>query len=111
MFHHVKVVGKGASVLVGSAESVHHLLCELARGLGGEMLRVSSREGDEGVTGTLMLSAASCSVMTQVDEHSFLLDLLAREPVDVAFVVEKVRRHLGSFGVTAVDLSTTPKGE
>lgn len=111
MFHHVKVTGKGASVLVGSVESVHHLLCELAKGLGeaGEMLRISSREEDRGVVGSLMLAAAACSVMTHVAEHSFALDVLARDPVDVAFVVDKVRRHFGSFGVRAVDLSTTPR--
>ncbi len=117
---HVKVVGKGASAMLGSANVVSAFLESVVRAVGMtalappvtydvevqvEKLGREPFEDEGGVTGIVVLSTSHCAIHTWPARHLFIMDLFSCRDFDPTVVLEQLRQHFGTFSVRMTDVS------
>jgi S-adenosylmethionine/arginine decarboxylase-like enzyme len=117
---HVKVLGRGASALLGSAESVETMLRELVELLGMRLLGaphlyeveteiaklgVEPFEDEGGVTGICVLSTSHCSIHTWPLRPYFVMDVYSCRDFEPALVEQHLAKSLGAYDVQVTDVS------
>jgi S-adenosylmethionine/arginine decarboxylase-like enzyme len=117
---HVKVLGRGASSLLGSAKSVEAMLRELVDLLGMRLLGaphlyeveteiaklgVEPFEDEGGVTGICVLSTSHCSIHTWPLRPFFVMDVYSCRDFDPALVEQHLAKSLGAYDVQVTDVS------
>lgn len=117
---HVKVLGRGASSLLGSAQSVEVMLRELVELLGMRLLGaphlyeveteiaklgVEPFEDEGGVTGICVLSTSHCSIHTWPLRPYFVMDVYSCRDFDPALVEQHLAKSLGAYDVQMTDVS------
>jgi S-adenosylmethionine decarboxylase len=117
---HVKVLGRGAPELLGSAKVVEAMLQELIGILGmrvlGEphlyeveteiaKLGVEPFEDEGGVTGVCVLSTSHCAIHTWPLRSYFVMDVYSCRDFEPSAVEQHLARRLGAYDVQVTDLS------
>ena len=117
---HVKVLGRGAPSLLGSAKSVEAMLRELVDLLGMRLLGaphlyeveteiaklgVEPFEDEGGVTGICVLSTSHCSIHTWPLRPFFVMDVYSCRDFDPALVEQHLATSLGAYDVQVTDVS------
>ena len=117
---HVKVLGRGAPSLLGSAKSVEAMLRELVDLLGMRLLGaphlyeveteiaklgVEPFEDEGGVTGICVLSTSHCSIHTWPLRPFFVMDVYSCRDFDPALVEQHLAKSLGAYDVQVTDVS------
>jgi S-adenosylmethionine/arginine decarboxylase-like enzyme len=117
---HVKVLGRGASSLLGSARSVETMLCELVDLLGMRLLGaphlyeveteiaklgVEPFEDEGGVTGVCVLSTSHCAIHTWPLRPFFVMDVYSCRDFEPSQVEAHLAKKLGAYDVQITDLS------
>lgn len=119
---HVKVVGYGSSMLLGSVDVVKTFLIDLVHALGmrplGEpvmhdveldltKLGVEPFEDEGGVTGTVVLSTSHCAIHTWParEKPFFVADLYSCRDFDNTIVEAMFRERLGMTEARVTDLT------
>ena len=116
---HLKVMGKGASTLLGDVDAVRTFLEELVVGLGMRALgapimhdvpldlakmNVEPFEDEGGVTGTVVLSTSHAAVHTWPARHFFIMDVFSCRDFDPAVVVKALHFVFGAFDLKLVEV-------
>ena len=117
---HVKVLGRGASDRLGSAETVETMLRELVELLGMRLLGaphlyeveteiaklgVEPFEDEGGVTGVCVLSTSHCSIHTWPLRPFFVMDVYSCRDFEPAAVESLLASRLGAYDLQLTDLS------
>src|ERR1700733_2217122 len=117
---HVKVLGRGASSLLGSVQSIEAMLRELVELLGMRLLGapqlyevkteiaklgVEPFEDEGGVTGICVLSTSHCSIHTWPLRPFFVMDVYSCRDFEPARVEEHLAKSLGAFDLQLTDVS------
>jgi S-adenosylmethionine/arginine decarboxylase-like enzyme len=117
---HVKVLGRGASSLLGSAKAVETMLREMVDLLGMRLLGaphlyevepeiaklgVEPFEDEGGVTGVCVLSTSHCSIHTWPLRPFFVMDVYSCRDFDAAVVEQHLAKSLGAYDVQITDIS------
>jgi S-adenosylmethionine/arginine decarboxylase-like enzyme len=117
---HVKVLGRGASDLLGSGKAVETMLRELVELLGMRLLGaphlyeveteiaklgVEPFEDEGGVTGVCVLSTSHCSIHTWPLRPFFVMDVYSCRDFDPALVEQHLAKSLGAYDVQVTDVS------
>lgn len=117
---HVKVLGRGASALLGSAKTVEAMLRELVEVLGMRLLGaphlyeveteiaklgVEPFEDEGGVTGICVLSTSHCSIHTWPLRPYFVMDVYSCRNFEPALVEQHLAKSLGAYDVQITDVS------
>lgn len=116
---HMKVMGKGASPLLGNVDRVRSFLLELVKALGmrplGEpiihdvtldvsKLGIEPFEDEGGVTGTLVLSTSHIAIHTWPIRHFFVLDVFSCRDFDPGLVDLALSLAFGAYRCKSVDV-------
>ncbi len=119
---HIKIVGYGATSLLGSVDVVRDFLISLVHKLGMRPLglpqmhdvaidlskmNVEPFEDEGGVTGTVVLSTSHCSIHTWParEKPLFVLDVYSCRDFNAVEVADHASERLGAFAYHATDLS------
>lgn len=117
---HVKVLGRGASSLLGSAKTVEAMLRELVELLGMRLLGaphlyeveteiaklgVEPFEDEGGVTGICVLSTSHCSIHTWPLRPFFVMDVYSCRDFEPVLVEQHLAKSLGAYDVQVTDVS------
>jgi S-adenosylmethionine/arginine decarboxylase-like enzyme len=117
---HVKVLGRGASSLLGSATTVEAMLRDLVDLLGMRLLGaphlyeveteitklgVEPFEDEGGVTGICVLSTSHCSIHTWPLRPFFVMDVYSCRDFDPALVEQHLAKSLGAYDIQVTDVS------
>src|SRR5580692_12233488 len=117
---HLKVLGRGQSSLLGSADRVESMLRELVELLGMRLLGaphlyeveteiaklgVEPFEDEGGVTGICVLSTSHCSIHTWPLRSFFVMDVYSCRDFDPALVEQHLATSLGAYDVQVTDVS------
>jgi len=117
---HVKVLGRGASALLGNATNVEAMLRELVELLGMRLLGaphlyeveteiaklgVEPFEDEGGVTGICVLSTSHCSIHTWPLRPYFVMDVYSCRDFEPALIEQHLAKSLGAYDVQITDVS------
>jgi S-adenosylmethionine/arginine decarboxylase-like enzyme len=117
---HLKVLGRGQSSLLGSADRVESMLRELVELLGMRLLGaphlyeveteiaklgVEPFEDEGGVTGVCVLSTSHCSIHTWPLRPFFVMDVYSCRDFEPALVAQHLAKRLGAYDIQVTDVS------
>lgn len=118
---HIKILGRGASALLGDPENISQLLRDVVAVAGMrplsepqihdveldiKKLGAEPFEDEGGVTGIVVLSTSHCAIHTWPLRHYFCFDLFSCRDFETAAVVKSLTRAIGGFHLEVRDLSS-----
>lgn len=117
---HIKVLGRGAPELLGSAQVVEKMLVDLIDVLGMRLLDKAHMyeveceieklgkepfEDEGGVTGVCVLSTSHCSIHTWPLRPFFVMDVYSCRDFDAAAVERFLAERVGAYDLQVTDIS------